>query len=157
MNEINATVTLRDDALDVAVHDELPESVAVFTPLDVRTRSRLAVDAWRLAPEADPDVYEAQLVNGVAHTVIFRSDRGEIRFDVELGKEYDFIVRWQGHDCRTRIVGARSSTKDDSRVTSSSLTPNCSTTILRTRSSTLLIVFDPHGLKISPQKGRCLF
>ena len=52
MNEINATVTLRDDALDVAVHDELPESVAVFTPLDVRTRSRLAVDAWRIGLRA---------------------------------------------------------------------------------------------------------
>lgn len=85
----------------------LPVLLSGVETLTIQDGEELAVDAWRLAPEADPDVYEAQLVNGVAHTVIFRSDRGEIRFDVELGKEYDFIVRWQGHDCRTRIVGAR--------------------------------------------------
>jgi hypothetical protein len=52
MNDLNATVTLRDDALDVAVHDELPESVAVFTALDARTRNRLAADAWRIGLRA---------------------------------------------------------------------------------------------------------
>lgn len=62
-------------------------------------------NSWRLSPELDPDIYEAKLVSGQKHTVIFRSDQGEIRFEVELGKEYDFVVRWQGRDCHTRIVG----------------------------------------------------
>jgi hypothetical protein len=62
---------------------------------------------WNLAPEVDPDVFEAELVDGRAHDVVFESDVESIRFRVEEGKSYDFVVRWNGKDCRTRIVGTR--------------------------------------------------
>lgn len=47
-----ATVSILDDVLDVAIHDELPESVDVFTTLDARARDRLAADAWRIGLRA---------------------------------------------------------------------------------------------------------
>ena len=52
MNATTATVSFHDDALDVAIHDELTESVAVFAALDARTRDRLAIDAWRIGLRA---------------------------------------------------------------------------------------------------------
>jgi len=63
--------------------------------------------AWRLAPEAKPDIYEAELIDGKPHRVVFRTDVEEIGFLVEEGKSHDFIIRWQGKDCLTRIVGVR--------------------------------------------------
>ena len=85
----------------------LPVLLSGVETLTIQDGEELSVGSWRLAPEADPDIYEAKLLHGRPHAVVFRSDQGEIRFDVELGKEYDFVVRWQGHDCRTRIVGTR--------------------------------------------------
>ena len=64
-------------------------------------------DAWRLAPEVKPDIYEAELVDGKPHRVVFRTDVEEIGFLVEEGRSHDFIIRWQGKDCHTRIVGIR--------------------------------------------------
>lgn len=52
MNATTATVSCHDDVLDVAIHDELAESVGVFAALDARTRDRLAVDAWRIGLRA---------------------------------------------------------------------------------------------------------
>lgn len=45
---ITATVTLLDDGLDVAIHDELPGSSTAFATLDARAQSELASEAWRL-------------------------------------------------------------------------------------------------------------
>lgn len=52
MNATSATVTVHDDALDVAIHDELPDSLTAFTSLDARARDRLAADAWRIGLRA---------------------------------------------------------------------------------------------------------
>ncbi|MBP8809416.1 MAG: hypothetical protein KBG48_05640 [Kofleriaceae bacterium] len=52
MNATTATVSFHDDVLDVAIHDELAESVGVFAALDARTRDRLAADAWRIGLRA---------------------------------------------------------------------------------------------------------
>lgn len=90
-----------------SVPSALPVLRSGVAILDIQDGDDLSIGSWRLAPEADPDVYEAKLVNGEAHAVVFRSDLGEIRFDVELGKEYDFVVRYADHDCHTRIVGTR--------------------------------------------------
>lgn len=52
MTSTTATVSFHDDVLDVAIHDELAESVGVFAALDARTRDRLAADAWRIGLRA---------------------------------------------------------------------------------------------------------
>jgi hypothetical protein len=64
-------------------------------------------NGWRLAPEVDPDVYEAELIQGRPHQVTFSSDVESIRFMVEEGKQYDFVIRFGDKDCHTRIVGIR--------------------------------------------------
>lgn len=64
-------------------------------------------NSWRLAPEANPDVYEAELKDGKPHKVTFRTDVDSISFDVELGKSYDFIVKYGDKLCYTRIVGTK--------------------------------------------------
>ena len=62
---------------------------------------------WTLAPEAKPDVYEADLIDGKPHKVTFITDIDSISFMVEEGKKYDFIVQ-RGEDiCYTQIVGKR--------------------------------------------------
>jgi len=65
-------------------------------------------NAWGLSPEADPDVYEAELVQGQPKKVTFITDVDSISFLVEEGKQYDFIIRFGDRDCHTRIVGIRS-------------------------------------------------
>jgi hypothetical protein len=75
--------------------------------LDILDGDELQSGAWRISPEIDPDVYEARLVDGRAHRVTFSSDLGSIHFDVEEGKQYDFVVLYGGRACRTRIVGTR--------------------------------------------------
>lgn len=75
--------------------------------LTIRDGSELQVGAWRIAPELDPDIYEAKLINGQAHTVVFSSDIDSIQFEVEEGKSYEFVVRYGDRNCRTRIVGTR--------------------------------------------------
>jgi hypothetical protein len=67
----------------------------------------LKQNAWRLSPDANPDVYEAELVEGRPHKVTFITDVDSISFMVEEGKQYDFIIRLGDRDCHTRIVGIR--------------------------------------------------
>jgi len=61
--------------------------------------------SWRLAPEANPDVYKVRLPEGVTQKVSFVTDVDTISFDVEAGKSYDFIISYQGKPCHTRIIG----------------------------------------------------
>jgi hypothetical protein len=67
----------------------------------------LKKNGWRLAPEAKPDVYNAELVNGKPNKVTFITDVGEITFDVEEGKKYDFVIKKGDALCYTQIVGTR--------------------------------------------------
>jgi len=64
-------------------------------------------NAWRLAPEFKPDVYQADLINGKSHKVVFISDVDSIGFEVEEGKTYDFIIEYDGQLCYTQILGKR--------------------------------------------------
>jgi hypothetical protein len=79
-------------------------NVAVITIQDGEVTKK---NSWTLAPEADPDVYEADLIDGRPHRVTFTTDVESIGFDVEEGKQYDFVIRFGGKDCHTRIVGTR--------------------------------------------------
>jgi hypothetical protein len=62
-------------------------------------------DGWTLAPDANPDVLDVKLLNGVAQTVKFITDTDTIELKVEAGKHYDFIIDFQGKPCLTRVVG----------------------------------------------------
>lgn len=86
---------------------ELPVLRSGVGVLDIQDGEERHVGTWRVSPDADPDVYEARLIHGRAHTVTFSSDVESISFEVEEGRSYDFLVRYQGRDCRTRIVGTR--------------------------------------------------
>lgn len=73
----------------------------------IQDGAELKKNGWRLAPEANPDVYEASLINGKPHKVTFVTDVDQISFDVEEGKKYDFIIRFGEKDCVTQIIGVR--------------------------------------------------
>jgi hypothetical protein len=75
--------------------------------VSVQEGSALRKDAWRLAPEAKPDVYEVELKDGKPLKVTFISDVDSISFEVEEGEQYDFIIQHGDDLCQTRIVGLR--------------------------------------------------
>jgi hypothetical protein len=86
-----------------AEHLPIVESKAGI--LSIRDGDRLRKDYWTLAPDVRLDGYEAELIHGEPHDVTFVTDVDAITFRVEEGGHYDFVVRWDGRDCRTRIVG----------------------------------------------------
>ena len=85
----------------------LPEMLATTPNVSIRDGDVLRPNAWRLVPEANPDVYEAPLVDGKPLRITFISETDSIGFLVEEGKQYDFIVRKDGIPHYTRIVGKR--------------------------------------------------
>lgn len=87
--------------------NKLPVIQSTVSVISIRDGNKLLKNAWRLAPEANPDVYEAQLVYGEPHTVTFITDIDSISFMVEEGEKYDFIIRKGDDLCYTQIVGTR--------------------------------------------------
>lgn len=75
--------------------------------VSIQDGANLKQGGWRLAPEAKPDVYRAELVNGKPHKVTFITDVDSISFEVEEGKIYDFIIQKGDALCYTQIVGTR--------------------------------------------------
>ena len=87
------------------------ESVPTFDStrpvVSVREGTRLHPDSWTLAPEVKPDVYEALLPDGSPLDVTFLSDVDSLTFQVEVGRQYDFVIVHGKDRCETRIVGVR--------------------------------------------------
>ena len=75
--------------------------------ISIQDGANLKKNSWSLAPEAKPDVYEAELIDGKPHKVTFITDVDSISFEVEEGKRYDFIVQKGDVKCYTQIVGTR--------------------------------------------------
>jgi hypothetical protein len=75
--------------------------------ISIQNGAELRKNAWRLAPEAKPDVYEADLIDGRQTKITFITDVDSISFDVEEGKKYDFIIQKGDQMCYTQIVGVR--------------------------------------------------
>lgn len=75
--------------------------------ISIRDGSELKASSWRLAPQAMPDVYEAELLHGRPHRVTFITDVDSIAFLVEEGKRYDFIVQKGDTLNYTQILGTR--------------------------------------------------
>ena len=87
--------------------EHLPIITSTRPVVSIQDGDSLRKDWWRLEPEASPDVYEADLVDGMPRKVTFITDVEAITFDVEEGRQYDFIIRHGNDLCLTRIVGVR--------------------------------------------------
>ena len=85
----------------------LPTMRATRPVLSIREGDTLHRDAWRLAPEVKPDVYEAVLPNGRPLIVTFISDVDSLRFLVREGQAHDFIIEHGDDRCLTRVTGVR--------------------------------------------------
>jgi hypothetical protein len=90
-----------------AAQEKLPMIKSNSELVTIKDGATVKENGWRLAPDAKPDVYEADLMDGRAQTVTFVTDVESISFTVEEGKKYDFIIRWADKDCYTQIVGKR--------------------------------------------------
>jgi len=84
---------------------ERPVVAANSDIVTIRLDGRVMTDQWRLAPELEPDVYVADIVDGRPVTVSFITDADSVAFRVALGDTCDFVIRWNEQDCWTRIVG----------------------------------------------------
>jgi hypothetical protein len=61
--------------------------------------------AWNLAPELNPDVFEAGVPEGQSRDVCFTSERDEKCFDIRAGDVRDFVILRDGVRHNTRITG----------------------------------------------------
>jgi hypothetical protein len=86
---------------------DLPVIKSNADVVSIQDGANLKKNGWSLAPEAKPDVYEAELVDGKSHKVTFITDVDSISFEVEEGKQYDFIIQKGDALCYTQIVGVR--------------------------------------------------
>ncbi len=87
--------------------EKMPVIKSGVDVITIKDGDQLRKDSWTLAPDAKPDVYEAELVDGKPHRVTFITDIDSISFDVEVGKNYDFIIQRGDKMCYTRITGIK--------------------------------------------------
>jgi hypothetical protein len=92
---------------EVSTPRELPVLRSTRPVVSVQEGGTLRQDAWRLAPDVSPDIYEASLPDGTPLVVTFISDVDRISFTVEAGKSHDFIIQHGDRRCLTRITGVR--------------------------------------------------
>lgn len=75
-------------------------------PVDIRDGWHLKQGYWQVMPDRRPDYYYVEIPEQ-SHAVTFITDQDSIRFNVEFGKNYDFIILRNGKDsCYTRIVAS---------------------------------------------------
>jgi len=87
----------------------LPVLRSNATTIDVEDGGLLREDHWVVLPDVPLDVYHARR-SSASKRVTFRSDVDSLSFDVEPGREYDFVVLLEGRvECRTRISTRRAS------------------------------------------------
>lgn len=85
--------------------DSLPVIESNIASIDIKDGNKLKRNYWNLAPHILPDVYTASLINGKPHKVTYYTDIDSISFDVELGKTYNFIIKWNNKLCYQQIKG----------------------------------------------------
>lgn len=91
----------------VPAQNPLPVIRSDTTVISIRDGATFRKDAWRLSPQARPDVYEAELTDGKGHRVTFITDVDSISFNVEVGRNYDFIIVHGTDTCYTQITGMK--------------------------------------------------
>jgi len=87
------------------IPDNLPLIESTVASIDIKVGKDYKKNQWNLAPHIKPDVYTAGLINGESHKVTFYTDLDSISFDVEVGKTYDFIIKWGDKLCYQQIKG----------------------------------------------------
>lgn len=91
----------------INAQEKLPVIKSNVDLISIQNGSELIKNAWRLSPEAKPDIYEADLIDGKTTKVTFITDVDSISFNVEEGKKYNFIIQKGEQICYTQIVGKR--------------------------------------------------
>lgn len=89
-----------------ATAQDVPVLPATTSVISIRSGD-MRPTQWTLDPAADPDVYEAALVEGAPQRVTFLTGIDSLSFLVEEGKQYDFVVVKDGRRHPTRIMGRR--------------------------------------------------
>jgi hypothetical protein len=107
MRSINFMLALMLLAIAANGQDKLPLIKSTVSVISIQDGEVLKKNYWTLAPDAKPDVYEADLIKGKPHKVTFITDVDSISFTVEEGKKYDFIIQRGDDLCYTQIVGTR--------------------------------------------------
>ena len=84
--------------------NKLPIIKASSTEVTIKADNNIMKDAWRIAPEANPDVFTTS-----AKKVTFYTDIDSISFDISPNEQYDFVILLNGKDsANTRIVWEQS-------------------------------------------------
>lgn len=87
--------------------ETLPVLKATRGVVSVREGPTLRQDAWTLAPEIRPDLYEVEVPGQERVPVAFISDVDSIDFVVGEGDQHDFVIEHGADRCWTRVVGVR--------------------------------------------------
>lgn len=107
MKFITSFAILMLSALAINAQSSLPVIKSNADTVDIRDGRNLKKNGWTLAPDAKPDVYQAELIDGKPHKVTFITDVDSISFTVKEGQKYDFIIQKGDAMCYTQIVGMR--------------------------------------------------
>jgi hypothetical protein len=67
--------------------DKLPVIKSNVSVISIQDGKQLKKNFWTLAPEAKPDVYEAELINGKPHKVTFITDLDSCHTQI-VGRRY---------------------------------------------------------------------
>ena len=93
MKAINLIILIILATLGISAQDKLPVIKSNVNIISIEDGDLMKKDAWTLAPQAKPDVYETSVKAGQKKKVTFITDVDKISFDVEAGKKYDFIIQ----------------------------------------------------------------
>ncbi len=107
MKAIKLLISLLFLTITGSAQSDLPVIRSNAAVISIQDGANLKKNNWSLAPEAKPDIYEAELIDGKPHKVTFLTDLDSISFEVEEGKRYDFIIQFGETKCYTQIIGVR--------------------------------------------------
>lgn len=108
MKKLNLIIVLILFVVITKGQENFPIIKSNVNVISIQDGDILKKDNWTLTPEAKPDVYETNLLNGKPKKVTFITDIDQISFTIEEGKKYDFIIQKGDTKCYTQIVGRRS-------------------------------------------------
>lgn len=86
------------------VHEEIVLETSQASVL-TRVGEDGAQNTWGLAPDLNPDIFEAPIPPGESRNVCFISERDEKCFDIRAGDTRDFVIVRDGVRHNTRISG----------------------------------------------------
>ena len=92
-------------AITAPAETALPVLKTTRSVVSIREGETLHRDSWRLSPQVSPDLYEVEVKAGRPQSVVFITDVDSMRFTVEVGTHYDFIIQHGDDRCLTRIAG----------------------------------------------------